>query len=292
MSDIYLIAYSILIAAGALFLIIGMRGEKKQQHLKKYLYHQSQETQESVNLLEWLDSIVPGSFATNEDEINQKMASAGVYSFQYSHLYLPLKFGIMMLGAVLIGILLYRDLSFTMLLGAIGTWIILILVIPDMILDARIRTYRAAISRQLPYLIDLLAVCVQTGMTIESSLSYLAREIHGFDPKLARLMGRTNERAQIVGLDKALDELYLHIPTTEMRSFVMTLKQSLQYGSSIYETLTTLSADIRQVSMLTVEERIGKLSAKMSVPLILFILLPIVILIAAPGVMRILSGDY
>lgn len=103
-------------------------------------------------------------------------------------------------------------------------------------------------------------------------------------------MERIDERSRIVSMDKALDEAYLHIPTSEMRSFVMTLKQSLRYGSSIYTTLTTLSSDIRQVTMLTVEERIGKLAAKMSIPLILFIMMPIVILIAVPGVMRMMSG--
>jgi tight adherence protein C len=40
--------------------------------------------------------------------------------------------------------------------------------------------------------------------------------------------------------------------------------------------------------MLGLEERIGKLAAKMSVPLIVFIMIPIVILIAAPGVMRLM----
>ncbi len=75
-----------------------------------------------------------------------------------------------------------------------------------------------------------------------------------------------------------------------MRSFVMTLKQSLRYGSSIYGILTTLAADIRMVNMLQAEEKIGKLAAKMSVPLILFIMLPIVFVIVAPGIMR-LTGN-
>jgi tight adherence protein C len=70
----------------------------------------------------------------------------------------------------------------------------------------------------------------------------------------------------------------------------MTLKQSLQYGSSIYGVLTTLAGDIRDVQMLTLEEKIGKLAAKMSVPLILFIMIPIVILIAAPGILRMMSN--
>ena len=92
-----------------------------------------------------------------------------------------------------------------------------------------------------------------------------------------------------MGLEQALDEMFDRVPSNEMRSFVMTLKQSIQYGSSIYEVLTNLSSEIRAVQMLSIEEKIGKLAAKMSVPLILFIMFPIVILIAAPGVMRMIN---
>jgi Flp pilus assembly protein TadB len=94
----------------------------------------------------------------------------------------------------------------------------------------------------------------------------------------------------VVGLEQALEELYQRVPSNEMRSFVMTLNQSLQYGTSIYGVLTTLSADIREVQLLQVEEKIGQLAAKMSIPLIVFIMVPIVILIAAPGIMRMLAN--
>ncbi|WP_228481041.1 type II secretion system F family protein [Vibrio fluminensis] len=277
-----------LIGVGLLALVISFRQQKKHQSIYKYLAEDKDN--ESQSLGDWLEVIVPKSLSVNEKEIQQKLYDSGNYSFKYAHLYLPIKYSMLAIGSAIIGFMFYGSLELPMLIASISCWAIATLIVPDMILNARIKAYQAAINRQLPYLIDLLAVCVQTGMTIESSLSYLAKEMQGFDPKLAQLLQRTNERAQLVGLDKALDEVHSHIPTPEMRSFVMTLKQSLQYGSSIYSTLTTLSADIRQVSMLTTEERIGKLAAKMSVPLILFIMMPIVILIAAPGVMRMLSG--
>jgi len=159
----------------------------------------------------------------------------------------------------------------------------------DVYLNLKTRQLQKTVSNKLPYMIDLLAVCVQTGMTIESSMNYLSNEMKDFDPDLGFLLNRTRERMQVVGLEQALDEMFERVPSNEMRSFVMTLKQSLQYGSSIYEVLTTLSSEIRAVQMLTIEEKIGKLAAKMSVPLILFIMFPIVILIAAPGVMRMMN---
>lgn len=51
--------------------------------------------------------------------------------------------------------------------------------------------------------------------------------------------------------------------------------------------LSDLAEDMRRIQLLRVEEKVGKLAAKMSVPLILLIMFPIVILILAPGVMQV-----
>ncbi|KII76010.1 type II secretion system F family protein [Vibrio renipiscarius] len=279
-----------LVLFGFVLLFVSLRREKKTKYLNKYLIKKGKDQNHPEKLLDWLDTVIPNSLTKNQAEVTQKLNDAGVYSFKYAYLYLPLKFAVLFIGGVVIAMATHATLELTIRIAVIAFWIIVILIVPDAVMDARVKKYRSDMTRQLPYLIDLLAVCVQTGMTIESSMGYLAKEMKGFDAKLARLLERTNERAHIVGLDKALDELYVHIPTSEMRSFVMTLKQSLQYGSSIYSTLTTLSADIRKVTMLNIEEKIGQLAAKMSIPLILFIMVPIVILIAAPGVMRMMSG--
>ncbi len=76
------------------------------------------------------------------------------------------------------------------------------------------------------------------------------------------------------------------VPTPEIRSFALTLIQNLQYGTSIATVLSDLSEDMRKSQVLSIEEKIGKLAAQMSVPLILFIMFPIVILILAPGMMQ------
>ncbi|HDR1493492.1 TPA: type II secretion system F family protein, partial [Pasteurella multocida] len=51
-------------------------------------------------------------------------------------------------------------------------------------------------------------------------------------------------------------------------------------------------ADIREIQLLIIEEKLGTLSAKMSIPLILFIMFPIIILILAPGIMRVFPNVF
>ncbi|KKD58516.1 biotin synthase, partial [Grimontia sp. AD028] len=160
---------------------------------------------------------------------------------------------------------------------------------PDLYLEMRRRALALKITRKLPFLLDLMATCVQTGMTIESTLFYLTSEMASFDRDIAYMLKRLSDRARTVGIDQALQDLYERVPSPEMHSFVMTLTQSMQHGTSVYEILTTLSNDIRKIQLLSLEEKAGKLSSKMSIPLIIFIMIPVVILIVAPGVMRMME---
>ncbi|EEZ39085.1 type II secretion system F family protein [Photobacterium damselae] len=243
-----------------------------------------------TNSLEELKKYLPSALSADVKEIDKKFYSAGFYDFKYAYLYMPIKYLLVLIGSGSIYWFSKGIFDNPTMMAIICVWVVLCISMPDIVLAQKSKTLRHKISGQLPYLLDLLAMCVQTGMTIESSMSYLSREMKGFDRDLSHLLTRTNDRARIIGLEQALDELYIRVPTNEMRSFVMTIKQSLQYGSSIYNILTTLAADIRDMRMLTLEEKIGKLAAKMSIPLILFILIPIVILIAAPGVLRMLQN--
>ncbi|GLR73388.1 type II secretion system F family protein [Aliivibrio sifiae] len=244
------------------------------------------------NMADKVEKFLPSSVSTNADDIERKFYSAGFYQFKWAHIYMPAKYTAVLLGFGAIYWSLGDNTDQKQLIAFMCIWLVICISVPDAILNFRIKSLQEKLSGQLPYLLDLLAMCVHTGMTIESSMAYLAKEMRGFDKDLAYMVSRTNDRARIVGLSVALDELYIKVPTNEMRSFVMTLKQSLHYGSSIYGILNTLAADIRNVRLLSLEEKVGKLAAKMSVPLILFIMIPVVILIAAPGIMRMMSGVY
>jgi len=261
---------------------------KRSNQLSKIgLSEKEHKTEKRKKGLESLGKKISNLVAASDTEIANKFISAGIYNTKLAYLFVPLKYLLLVIGVALaITLGLHFQLEPSQYLVWSLIWGVVVIIAPDMYLSIRTSNIKRKLSSQLPYLLDMMGVCVQTGMTIESSMTYLAQEMTGFDIDMAHMLKRTNERAQIVGLEKAIEELYIRIPTAEFRSFVMTLSQSLRYGSSIYEVLTRLAMDIREIQMLGLEEKIGKLSAKMSVPLILFIMFPIVILTAAPGVMR------
>lgn len=208
---------------------------------------------------------------------------------------LPLKARICgAIGGVLLVLTVIGVLSISMkALAMIMLFVFMIvLVLPAMMLSPAINTRIKLMMDALPYFVDLIAVCVQAGMTVESSVKFIAERSDDLDKNLADLMSHLVRRAEVSGLEEGLMDLYRSMDMTEMRMFCATLQQSVHYGTSLYENLMELSKDIRDMQLLSSEEKIGKLSAKMSVPLILFIMFPITILIAAPGILRIMQNAH
>lgn len=274
---------------GMLLLYWGMSRIWFQQKISRIARHHKASKQSELqvnNLLSPLTNMVVAS----DSDIQQRFHDAGIKNTLLAQWFMPLKYSALILGEMVIALVVQLiELDRMQWIAVAAIWAMVAITLPDIWLNARKTNRQRRISRSLPYLIDLMAICVQTGMTIEAALKYLAREISGFNPELGKLLDNTNQRARIVGMERALEELYQQVPSSEMRSFMLTLTQSMQHGSSIYTMLTTLSGDIREVQMLELEEQIGKLAAKMSIPLIVFILIPLVFVIAAPGVMRMMS---
>lgn len=282
----------IVLLLGFWLFVASLQAHKKEVRMQSFnLKVKNDQNSSKSSAFDTLAEVINAAFSNDPKELKRKFLSAGFYDPRWPKVYVPIKYGSLFIGLSLIIVLeLLANKPMTTIVTHSALWMIVALILPDAYLSFKARELTHAISGRLPYLLDLMAVCVQTGMTIEASIRYLAKEMEAFDEDIAYLLKKVNDRATLVGIGVALEEMYERVPSNEMRSFVMTLNQSLHYGSSIYSVLSTLSADIREVQLLTIEEKIGKLAAKMSVPLILFIMIPIVILVAAPGVMRMMAN--
>ncbi|ECM4346215.1 type II secretion system F family protein [Salmonella enterica subsp. enterica serovar Newport] len=145
------------------------------------------------------------------------------------------------------------------------------------------------ISTDLPFAIDIMAICIRSGMTIENAFSYISKNFSNVNPDIAILFERTSLKTEVSGISEALDQLYEEVPSPEVRMFCSTLQQSVSFGSSIYPILVELSRDIREMQLISVEEKVASLSAKMSAPMILFIMFPILAIVAGPGFIRMMN---
>ena len=168
--------------------------------------------------------------------------------------------------------------------------LVITIVLPSTLRAMYVKKRVKKLTAELPWMIDLLAVSIQCGMTPEQAFKFLATKMSGINPDFVPFLQRLVRRTEMSGLSNALYHFSREIPSTETRLFCAMLEQSLQYGSSLYDQLMELSREIREIQLLTTEENIGRLSAKMSVPLILFFMFPVVIIVAAPGIMRVFSN--
>lgn len=176
-------------------------------------------------------------------------------------------------------------------LGLVGVVSLLVFfLVPSYLQKFIIESRIQKIGRDIPMFVDLMAICVQSGMNIEGAVKFLEGSISQVNKGFAPFLNRIVLKSEVSGLEAAIDDLQKELPSTEISMMCTTLKQSLKYGSAVYETLMNLSMEIRELELLKTEEAIGKLSAKMSIPLILFFMFPVIIIIAAPGVMKVLEG--
>lgn len=241
------------------------------------------------------DSELISVIANSADSKAEKVLAAGSSALQLLKLFDEKGLGKVLVSAFLVIILMAADIVFKLEIKNNNMMvlclfiIIAVIVIPGMIRKIIVSNRIDKIEKDMPMFVDLLAICVQSGLTIEVSLKFLSESVGDVNSSFVPFLTRLVKRIDVNGLESGLSQLQHELPSREVSMLCVTLKQSLRYGSSIYEYLMELSTEMRELQLLKTEELIGKISAKMSVPLILFFMFPVVIIIAAPGVMRVMA---
>ncbi|MGY3569408.1 type II secretion system F family protein [Vibrio paucivorans] len=162
--------------------------------------------------------------------------------------------------------------------------------IPDVILNYLSSRFIKYSVKNFHYILEMISIGMKNGMTFERSLNYTTESVAYFDPKLYKLCNDMNLLIYTKGIDIGLSEFENKYRDPIISNFCMFIIQSYSSGASVSLILDDLASDIKERNLLKVEESIGKLAAKMSIPLIIFILMPLVILIVAPGFIRIFSS--
>ncbi|QUM80284.1 type II secretion system F family protein [Moritella sp. 5] len=154
---------------------------------------------------------------------------------------------------------------------------------------ARTVNYRVALA--LPDALDLMVICVESGLTLEAVFQRVGHEMEAVAPELSREWLITEAELRL--LDSrltALDNLAKRTDLVEVENMVIALSQAEKYGSKIAPTMRLIASDSRQYQYLRLEERVGKIPAKMSLPVVLLIMLPVVVLIVAPTILVLLDS--
>jgi tight adherence protein C len=159
-------------------------------------------------------------------------------------------------------------LAWYLKLVIISVAFLLAIVGPDAFLARRHRLHAQRQQLIFPDLLDLLVVCVDAGLSLEGALDRITIEMLKQDRVLGShlMMMRAEMRAGRSTVD-ALNSLAERLGFDEARSFVLVLRQSVELGSDVGETLRVFSDEMRDKRLLRAEENANKLPVKMVGPM-------------------------
>ncbi|TBU93527.1 type II secretion system F family protein [Stutzerimonas kirkiae] len=160
------------------------------------------------------------------------------------------------------------------------------LLLPRLLLDRLVVRRQRAIERSLPDALDLLVICSNAGLGLNSAIARVAEEMTSVCPALGEELGLTSSELQLSSdTERVLQNLARRTGLESMNSLVNTLLQSRQYGTAITQALRILAASERTARMMRLEEAAAKLAVKITLPMMLFILPTVLIVAAGPAVL-------
>jgi tight adherence protein C len=176
-------------------------------------------------------------------------------------------------------------------LGILG-WIVLLLLapigfrLPRIFLAHLIRKRQKNIEFELPYVIDLLSLAIESGLDLIGGVQKVVEKSRNTDIIVEFKMFLADIK---VGnsLEEALADMAERVRVLSFFSFVSSLIQAQRLGAEIGPTLRAQAEQMRYQRMIFAEERVNKLPVKLLVPLVFFIFPSISVLLIGPAVLQV-----
>ncbi|NVJ97054.1 MAG: type II secretion system F family protein [Alphaproteobacteria bacterium] len=227
-------------------------------------------------------------------KVSVQLAQAGYRSndaivvFQVARLSMPLVMG-------LVAVVLFYGLGFMPThagmypIYSIGA-VLLGFKMPDIFVSNTKAKRTDAIRKSLPDALDLLVVCAEAGLTLDSALNRVAKELGRASPELSDEFSLTAiELGFLPERRQALLNLSERVDLPALRGVVTTLVQSERYGTPLATSLRVLSAEFRNERLMQAEEKAARLPATLTVPLIVFILPTLFVVLLGPAACKVMD---
>jgi tight adherence protein C len=160
---------------------------------------------------------------------------------------------------------------------------------PDMFLTWRVNARQAKIRRGLPDGLDLLVICVESGLGLDQALMKVAQELRITHHELSEELQLLNLEMRIGKTRiEALRELARRTGLEDIKSLVAMLVQTDRFGTSVAQSLRVFSDDLRIKRRQRAEEMSAKTTVKMVPPLIFFIFPALMVVILGPAVITLM----
>ncbi|MBN9595823.1 MAG: type II secretion system F family protein [Afipia sp.] len=222
-----------------------------------------------------------------QEEAREKLVMAGYrgqapyITFLFFRLVMPIVF---LIGAILYVFVLSNmqqptPMKIGMCLGA--TW--LGMQAPMLFLKNAITKRQLSIKRAFPDALDLLLICIESGMSIEAAFRRVSQEIGSQSIPLAEEFSLTTaELSYLQDRKMAYENLAKRTGTEGVKSVCLALQQSERYGTPLGQTLRVMAQENRDMRMNEAEKKAAALPPKLTVPMIVFFLPVLFVVILGP----------
>ncbi len=159
--------------------------------------------------------------------------------------------------------------------------------IPNFVLNRKVEKRQRLLRNAFPDALDLLVVCVESGLGLAAGLQRVAQELQVSAPELAGELDRVNAEMQ-AGMERelALRNLATRTGLADIRSLVALLIQTLRFGTGIADALRVFSEEFRDRRIQIAEEQAAKLGTKMIFPMVLCFFPSFFLVAVGPAVIR------
>ncbi|KMO41777.1 type II secretion system protein [Methylobacterium tarhaniae] len=162
---------------------------------------------------------------------------------------------------------------------------------PELFLRNQTSKRQALIQRNWPDALDLLLICVESGMAIEAAFRRVGVEIAKQCMPLAEEMALTTaELSYLSDRRIAYENLANRTGLESVKNITTALIQAERYGTPVGQALRVLSQESRDQRMNEAEKKAAALPPKLTVPMILFFLPVLFVVILTPAMVQVFSG--
>src|SRR5882724_13039417 len=238
-----------------------------------------------------LDRFKLGNILEGENS-REKLASAGyrgqapLITFMFFRFVMPF----IVFGVTLFYLFLILHLNWTVLEKIVAAFAgaLIGFYLPDMFVNNMIARRQLSIMRAFPDALDLMLICVESGMSIESAFTRVASEIGSQSAELAEELALTTaELSYLPDRRQAFDNLAKRCGHSGVRAVATALNQAEKYGTPLGAALRVTATENREMRMQAAEQKAASLPAKLTVPMIIFFLPCLFVVIMGPAIMTI-----
>ncbi len=159
--------------------------------------------------------------------------------------------------------------------------------LPNVFLSNLIQRRQQSINNGFPDALDLLLICVQSGMSTEAAFGKVSKEIAESSIELAEEMSLlTAELAYLPDRRQAFDNLSKRTGIPSIKAVCTSLIQAERYGTPVGQALRVMAKENREMRMSAAEKKAAALPPKLTVPMILFFLPVLFVAIIGPAVIQ------